>query len=233
MKGLKVAVVGGSAGIGLAIAKQARALGAEVIIGGRNPERLAAAAGSLGVRGIIVDTMNEESVKHFFSETGPVDHLATPGSSIRIQSLRQTSLEDLQFSVHNKFLGQALCAKHAQIQHMGSITLFSGMLAERPAALPLLGAINAAVEALGRGLAVELAPVRVNVLSPGLTRHTIAFAGMTEEAQTKMFAAAAAALPVGRVGEPEDMAGAALFLMQSPFITGQVLIADGGAVAMA
>lgn len=232
MKAKKIAVIGGTAGMGLALAREACSLGAEVLIGGRNAERLAKVAAELGVRGMVIDTMDEDSVSSFFQEAGMLDHLATPGSSVRTGTLRETPLEDLHFSVHNKFVGQALCAKHAKIREGGSITFFSGMLAERPGSSPLLGAINAAVETLARGLAVELAPVRVNVVSPGLTRNTEAFAGMSEDAREAMFRGAAAKLPAGRVGEPADMAAAAIFLMQNRFVTGQVVVVDGGACSL-
>jgi NAD(P)-dependent dehydrogenase (short-subunit alcohol dehydrogenase family) len=232
MKGQRVAIIGASAGIGLSLARQAKALGAELILGARSLGALETTAHKLGAEYGIVDTMDEDAVRDFFTKCGPVDHLATPGSSIRLGTFRDTPTKDFLFSLQNKLVGQSLCAKHAVIKPGGSITFFSGMLSRRPAPWPLLGAVNAAIEALAQGLAIELQPVRVNAVSPGLTQHTVAFHSMSAHAREAMFAAEAARLPVKRVGEPEDSASAALFLMQNTFVTGQVLYVDGGATAL-
>jgi NAD(P)-dependent dehydrogenase (short-subunit alcohol dehydrogenase family) len=232
MNGKRVVIVGGSSGIGLALAKQVRELGAELFLGARKRGPLEEVALQLGARWAVVDTMEESSVRKFFAEAGEIDHLATPGSSVRAWTLASTSHEDYLYTLRNKAAGQALCAKHARVQPKGSITFFSGSLAARPAEAPMLGSVNAAVEALGRGLAAELRPVRVNVVSPGLTRNTLAFAGMSADDQERMFAESAARLPVGRAGEPGDSAAAAVFLMQNEFVTGQVLYIDGGVTAL-
>lgn len=230
MKGQSVAIVGGSAGIGFALAKILREAGAEVVIGARDPGRLEQAARELGVRHHVVNSMDAVSVSEFFDFTGPVDHLATPGSSVRVGPLKTGDWGDLEFTMQNKFLGQALCAREAEVR--GSITFFSGVLAVRPGPWPMLGAVNAAVETMARGLSIELSPVRVNAVSPGLTRDTEAFQKMPPDEQEKMFEAASARLPVGRVGTPDDSARAAFFLMQNPFVTGTVFYIDGGASAI-
>lgn len=226
----KIAIIGGSAGMGLSLAKSAAKLGADIIIGGRNPERLNAALAEIGENsaGFPVDTSDESSVKEFFENCGDIDHLATPGSSVRTDSFRQTTLEDLQYSIRNKFIGQALCAKHAKLAQDGSIVFFSGILAQRPGTSSLLGAINAAVECLAKGLAAELSPIRVNVVSPGMTAGTEAYSAMSEDARNAMFESFKQKLPTGSVGLPSDMADSAIFLMTSPFITGHILNVDGG-----
>ena len=123
-----------------------------------------------------------------------------------------------------------MAARYAQIRPKGSIACFSGILSRRPlSGLASLAAINAAVEALGRALAVELAPVRVNVVSPGLT-DTPAYAEMPDDARNGMFAAAAKHSLVGRVGRPEDIASLALELMCNSFMSGVVVDVDGGAL---
>lgn len=226
----KIVVVGGSAGMGLAIASLAASKGAEVIIGGRTELKLEAAAVRIGAacRPIVVDTGSEESVASFFDQAGAVDHLTTPGSSVRTGAFMETSADNIRFSMENKFLGQALCAKHCRLNEGGSIVLFSGILAQRPGTSSLLGAVNAAVECLAKGLARELAPIRVNVVSPGMTSGTDAYSSMPDDARNAMFDSFREKLPTGSVGTPEDMAEAALFLMASPFITGQTLNVDGG-----
>jgi NAD(P)-dependent dehydrogenase (short-subunit alcohol dehydrogenase family) len=117
--------------------------------------------------------------------------------------------------MEGKFWSQYLCARHAQVGR--SIMLFSGGYSRRPAqGVSIVAAINGAIEALGRALAVELAPVRVNVVSPGLIQGTAAYAGMPEAARAGMYAGAAARLPAGIVGDADSVAGPALALLASP-----------------
>lgn len=164
--------------MGLGIAEAAVEAGAHVIMGGRNEEKLRHSAEPFGDRVTIqrIDTADEASVKAFFDSAGPIDHLTTPGSSVRTGPFRETSLEDIRFSTESKFFGQLLCAKYAQIREGGSIVFFTGILAQRPGNSALLGSINAAVETLAKGLAIEMAPIRVNVVSPGMTAGTEAYA---------------------------------------------------------
>lgn len=224
-----VCVVGGTAGMGLAIARAAVGAGARVVIGGRNPEKTTRIAKELGVTGRAVDTTDEASVQAFFEATGEIAHLVITASSVKTGPISELPLADAEATFRSKFFGPYLCAKHARIASGGSITFFSGILSRRPGANDaVLAGVNAAVEAMGRALARDLAPVRVNTISPGLTRGTEAFAGMPPEAREGMFAAVGARLPVGRVGTPEDIANAALFLMTTPFVTGITLDVDGG-----
>jgi NAD(P)-dependent dehydrogenase (short-subunit alcohol dehydrogenase family) len=227
----KVVVIGGSSGMGLAIAKQAKAAGADVTIASRNEKRLAEALAEIGTgaHSVVLDTASEASVSAVFGGLGVIDHLIIPGSSVRSGTLKDMPLEDGLWSMQNKFWGPYLCAKHAKIQPTGSITLFSGILSRRPGKNDaVLAPINAAVEALGRALARDLAPVRVNVISPGMTGGTGAYTGMPEAARIGMYQSIASRLPVGRVGTPDDIAEATLMLMTNGFITGVVLDVDGG-----
>ena len=229
MKNQVVAVIGGTSGMGLAVAKLASERGARVIVGSRSQEKVSAAASDIGCEGRVVDAMNEESVREFFAATGTLDHLVVSGSAVKSGTLAELPLADAEFTFRSKFFGPYLCAKHARIQPAGSITLFSGILSRRPGHNDsILAPVNAAVEALGRALARDLAPVRVNTLSPGMTRDTGAYLGMPESAREGMFASIAKNLPVGRVGTPADIAEAALLLMTNPFITGVTLDVDGG-----
>jgi NAD(P)-dependent dehydrogenase (short-subunit alcohol dehydrogenase family) len=230
IEGQSVVIIGGSSGMGLAIAKEAVDAGADVIIAGRSTTKLdearQAIAGDVTTR--TVDASEEQSVRTLFSQIGPFDHLVVTGSSVRTGPLRELSMADARALMDSKFWGQYLAARYAQIRSNGSITLFSGILSRRPSAgLASLAAINAAVEALGRALAVELAPVRVNVVSPGTT-DTPAYAKMPHDARMGMFAAAAKRSLVGRVGKPEDIASLALELMSNGFMTGVVVDVDGG-----
>jgi NAD(P)-dependent dehydrogenase (short-subunit alcohol dehydrogenase family) len=227
-----VVIIGGSSGMGLAIAKEAADAGAAVIIAGRSQGKLddAQRAISGDVTSHIVDLSDEGSVTKLFESIGPFDHLVVTGSSVKTGPLRELSLADARASMDSKFWGAYTAARYARIRPRGSVTFFSGILSRRPSpGLACLAAINAAVEALGRALAVELAPVRVNVVSPGLT-DTPAYATMPDGARKGMFAAAAKRLPVGRIGKPEDIASLTLELMRNGFLTGIVVDVDGGAM---
>ncbi len=231
LKEKTVVVIGGSSGMGLAVAARSARAGARVVIASRSQDKLKAAAAQVGgdVHWQVVDTTEEPSVADLFERLGAVDHLVIPGSSVKTGSLRELPLADGLYTMQSKFWGPYLCAKHARINPEGSITFFSGILSRRPGPNDaVLASVNAAVEALGRALAKDLAPVRVNVISPGMTAGTGAYLKMPEAAREGMFTAIAERLPAGRVGRPEDIAAAALMLMTSGFITGIVLDVDGG-----
>jgi NAD(P)-dependent dehydrogenase (short-subunit alcohol dehydrogenase family) len=226
-----VVVIGGSSGMGLAVAESASRSGARVVIASRSQDKLAAAAGRISgdVHWQVVDTMKESSVADLFERLGAVDHLVIPGSSVKTGPLRELPLADGMFTMQSKFWGPYLCAKYARINPGGSITFFSGILSRRPGQNDaVLASVNAAVEAMGRALAKDLAPLRVNVISPGMTAGTGAYLNIPEGARQGMFDSIARRLPVGRVGRPEDIADAALMLMTNGFVTGIVLDVDGG-----
>jgi NAD(P)-dependent dehydrogenase (short-subunit alcohol dehydrogenase family) len=227
----KVLVIGGSSGMGLAIAEAAVREGAQVIIAGRSESKLKAACEKIGtdVRRHAVDFVDAASVKNLFSAIGPIDHLAIPGSSVKTGPLKELPISDAKSSMDSKFFGPYLAVREARINPGGSVILFSGILSRRPdKGSPILAAINSAVETLGKALAVELAPIRVNVISPGMTRDTGAYLGMPEKAREEMFANVARSLPVKRVGRPSDIATVAVELMANSFMTGAVIDVDGG-----
>lgn len=227
----KIVIIGGSSGMGLSVAKKSYQYGGQVIIASRNQEKLRAAAEHIGAgtETITVDTTSEQSVSQLFSQVGEIDHLVIPGSSVRTGTLRELPLEDALFTMQSKFWGPYLCAKHARIAPDGSITLFSGILSRRPGSNDaVLGPVNAAVESLGKALARDLAPVRVNTISPGMTSGTGAYLGMDEKSREHMYTSIASRLPVGRVGTPDNIADATIMVMLNPFITGTVIDVDGG-----
>lgn len=228
----KVVVVGGGSGMGLAIATAAHAAGADIIIASRTLDKLQKAAQGIGERtmAIVLDMTDEASIKQFFNEIGSIDHLVITASSVKTGPLKTLSSEDAFASMRSKFWGPYLCASYAQIKPTGSLTFFSGVLSRKPASgLAALCAVNAAVEGLGRALAIELAPVRVNVISPGLT-DTGVYDGMPEAMRKSFFEGTSKSLPVGRIGKSEDIAEAALMLMTNGFMTGVTLDIDGGAL---
>lgn len=229
LQGHNVCVVGGTAGIGLAIAREAARQGAAVTIAGRDAARAATVAASIAsdVRHGTVDVTDTASIAAFFVSQGTIDHLVVTAAQVRGGAFRGGSLDDARASFEGKFWAQYLCVRAADVRR--SVLLVSGTLSRR--AVPgtaALAAVNGAVEALGRALALELAPVRVNVLSPGFVRDTEAYDGMPPEAREGMFAAAAARLPAGLIGSPDSIAGPAVALMASDYATGVVLDIDGG-----
>ena len=227
LEGQTICVVGGTAGIGRAIAVCAVAAGAAVMIAGRTPARSAEVARKIGASGSgTVDLMDASSTADFLAAVGPVDHLVLTAAQVRASAFRDGE-EAARFSFEGKFWAQHRCARLADVRR--SILFCSGTLSRR--AFPgtsALAAVNGAIEALGRALAVELAPVRVNVLSPGFVRDTDAYGGMPEAAREGVFADAASRLPVGLVGDPDSVAGPAVALLASPYATGVVLDIDGG-----
>jgi NAD(P)-dependent dehydrogenase (short-subunit alcohol dehydrogenase family) len=234
LKQKHVLVLGGSSGIGLAVAGAALDEGASVTIVGRSPERLEQARRELGkggrVQGIAADIAREDDVRKLFTEVTSLDHLVTTAADVAYGPVRDLDLDAAWRVIGSKIVGPLLLAKHgaAHIRPGGSITFTSGIAAYRPSrGGSVVAMANGALAALGRALAIELAPIRVNVISPGWVDTPIweTFAG---ERRAATLAAMAERLPVGRTGEPRDIAHACLFLMTSEYTTGTVLHVDGG-----
>jgi NAD(P)-dependent dehydrogenase (short-subunit alcohol dehydrogenase family) len=230
LKGKKVVVVGGSSGIGLSTAELAKAEGAEVIIASRNADRLKAVAAKMGVTAIPADVTSDESVASLFRACGAVDHVVVTAAQLRSGPFKTVSMEDVRSTMEGKFWGAWRVARSAEIRAGGSLTLVSGYLSIRPRPnSAIVGAANGALESLTRSLALELAPVRVNCISPGIIDTPIR-AAMPEAARLDMLAKTAAALPVGRVGVGEDIARQILAFMTIGFATGSIVYIDGGAL---
>ncbi len=227
----RVLVVGGSSGIGYSVAEQALATGAKVTIASRSEQKLAEAASSLGdVETAVLDTGDESAVESFFVGSDAWDHVVISAAQTPSGPVRKLSLEDAKRAMESKFWGAYRIARTARFAERGSLTLISGFLSERPSGSSVLqGAINAALESLGRGLALELSPVRVNAVSPGLI-DTPLWAKMEEANRNAMFERVAASLPAKSIGQPSDIANAVLFLMTTPFATGSTVRVDGGGV---
>lgn len=228
--GKKVVVVGGSSGIGLATARLAQAEGADVIIASRNEERLNAAASKLKVSAVTADVTSDESVANLFHRCGPVDHVVVTAAQLRTGPVKTVAMEDVRATMEGKFWGAWRVAREAQINAGGSLTLVTGYLSVRPRPnAAIVGAANGALESLARSLALELAPVRVNAVSPGIIDTPIR-AAMPEQARREMLEKTAASLPVGRVGTGEDVARQILAFMTIGFMTGAIVYLDGGAL---
>lgn len=228
LAGKTVVVVGGSSGIGLSTAVLAKERGAAVVIAARNSERLEAAAVRHGLTPIPVDVTEDGSVDSLFKRCGPVDHVVVTAAQLRTGPFRTVAMEDVRATMESKFWGAWRVARAAEIRPGGSLTLVSGFLSVRPRpGAAIVGAANGALEALARSLAIELAPVRVNAVSPGIVDTPIR-AAMPEAQRREMLAKVAAGLPVGRVGAGEDIALQILAFMSNGFATGSIAYIDGG-----
>lgn len=228
----RVLVIGGSSGIGLAVARQALAAGAEVTAVSRSAAKLAAACEELGgsLATAVLDTGDAEGVERFFADRAPFGHVVVSAAQTASGPVRVLSLDDAKRAMESKFWGAYRVARAVRLTERGTLTLISGFLSERPSASSVLqGAINAALEALGRGLALELAPIRVNTVSPGLI-DTPLWDKLDETARQAMFLRVAGNLPARAIGQPSDVANAVLFAMTTPFATGSTIRVDGGGV---
>jgi NAD(P)-dependent dehydrogenase (short-subunit alcohol dehydrogenase family) len=230
LKDKKVVVVGGSSGIGLATAQLAKAQGADVTIASRSTDKVNTAAKQLGVAGLIADVTNDDSIVNLFKICGPVDHVIVSAAQLKSGPFRTLSMEDARSTLEGKLWGAWRVARAAEIKAGGSLTLVSGFLSIRPRPnSAIVSAANGALESLTRALALELAPMRVNCVSPGIIDTPIR-AGMPEAARKDMLAKIASSLPVGRVGLSEDVATQILAFMANGFATGAVVYIDGGAL---
>ena len=230
LKGKKVVVVGGSSGIGLATAAMAVSEGAEVIVASRTAERLDAAAKKIGAAAISADVTSDQSVSELFRRSGAVDHVVVTAAQLKTGPFKSVAMEDVRATMESKFWGAWRVARSAEIRPGGSLTLVTGFLSVRPRPnSAIVGSANGALESLARALALELAPVRVNAVSPGVIDTPIR-AAMPEEARRDMLAKTAAGLPVGRVGQGEDIARQILAFMANGFATGSIVYIDGGAL---
>lgn len=224
-----VLVVGGSSGIGLATAQAFADAGAKVTIASRSAAKLQDAASLIGhdVLAVPLDTADNAAVDALLSGQ-TWDHVVVSAAQTPGGPVRRLGLEDAYSAMESKFWGAYRVARAAQIREGGSLTLVTGFLSVRPSATSVLqGAINAALESLVRGLALELSPVRVNAVSPGVIRTPL-WDGMDDATRAAFFASAAGKLPAKRVGEPQDIANAVLYAAATGFTTGSTITVDGG-----
>ena len=228
-----VVVVGGGSGIGKAVATAAAKNGAKVIVASRDASKLAQAAKEIGHGTTYspVDMTDEAGVLAWAEDQPEIDHLVISASSAAHGAFGEMETSKLRAMFDAKFFGPYNVARALlpKLKDKASITFFSGVLARRPGLnCSSLGAVNGAVESLTYGLSLELGPrVRVNCCSPGMVRSE-AYANVPEDKRETMYQSTGASLPVGRVGTPEELAHAVMFLMTNTYTTGQVLDVDGG-----
>jgi len=235
LNGERVVVLGGTSGLGYAVATKAARAGAAVVVASSRRERVEAAVASLGegAEGRVVDLADEANVRDFFAGVGPFDHLVyTAGESLLTGDVAATDVSAARAFFDVRLWGAFAAAKYAGplLRPSGSIVLTTGAAGRRPhRGWAVAATLCTAMEGLTRALAIELAPIRVNVVCPGVVRTPL-WRDMPEAARDAMYRDLGATLPVGRVGEAEDLAEAYLFLMRERYATGQVVVVDGGAM---
>lgn len=232
LDGQRVVVIGGTSGIGYAVAEAAVAEGAQVVVASSKQAKIDAAVQQLGTAttGTVVDVENEASIAALFDAIGSFDHLVftagEQGLGPARGSLAQMDLAAATGSLNVRFWGALMAIKHAQahLPATGSVTLTDGVLAQMPMkGFPMGGALGSAVQGVVRGLAVDLAPIRVNSVCPGLvlTERLAPWPADTVRQMT-------AQQPLARAADPAEVAQAYLYLMRGTYTTGQVIVVDGG-----
>jgi NAD(P)-dependent dehydrogenase (short-subunit alcohol dehydrogenase family) len=228
----KVIIMGGTSGIGLAAAKMASAAGAKVIITGRNPQKLKSALKVLPetATGVTFDATSIDPLKKFFKNTGKFDHLILsvsggcgggPFAGLDNEVLKQAF--NTKFFVYITAIQSGL----SSIRKDGSVTIVTGSARSPFPGTSGLAAINGALESMVPTLALELKPLRINAVSPGII-DTPWWDKTPQEQREAAFALSTEKTLVGRVGRAEDVAGAILFLVQNTYMDGTVIDCDGG-----
>ncbi len=225
-----VLVIGRGSGIARAIAEAARAAGAQCVVAGRDQEKLAGAYDDPGISSETVDVTDDASIEALAGRLNGVDHVVCTASARARGTLAELDREKVRLSFDTKVIGPLMLAKHLapKLNPGGSFVIFSGAAAFNIQVGTLaVGITNGAADTLTRSLAVELAPIRVNAISPGVI-DTGAWDGLGEEGKARLYAHASEVFPARRVGEGADIADAVLFCMTNTYLTGVTLKVDGG-----
>ena len=233
LAGKRVLIIGGSSGIGLAAAKLALAAGAAVAIAARSPDRLAAANSALGgaAQAHVTDVSDTQSVQDLMAAVGSLDHLVVTGPTPGFGHFLEVDLDAARTAFEAKFWGQYLAARFAapNLAKDGSITFTTGCYSQRPiVGVSTPAAAQAALEGLARALALDLSPIRVNAVSPGVTDTPLIRGLIPDDQRASFYRTTAASLPVKRIATAEDIAEAILFVMTNRYTSGSTLFVDGG-----
>ncbi|MEV6065520.1 SDR family oxidoreductase [Nocardia sp. NPDC052001] len=229
-----VVVLGGTSGIGFAVAAGAAEQGARITVVSSREESVKRALAELpsGAAGLVADLGDTARIGELFEEIGPFDHLVyTAGEALLLSPLADLDLAAARKFFELRYFGvlAAVQAAASRVRPGGSITLTTGTASPRPVpGSTVPSSLCGAIEALTRALAVELAPIRVNAVMPGVVRSPLW--ALPEEVLADFYRDTAANTPLGRVGEVREIARAFLFLLEQPHATGSIVTLDGGAV---
>ncbi|MER5639327.1 SDR family oxidoreductase [Kitasatospora sp. NPDC002227] len=231
LDGQRLIVVGAGSRTGSLIARAASAVGAELVLAGPDPRKLEWTAGELAGRAEVVpvDLAEESTIAALAERVGRFDHLVSTAAMPANGPLAELELADVQRAFAAKVIGPLLLAKHlaGQAAEHGSFTFFSGVAAWRPApARTVMATTNGALAFLVQALAVEIAPLRVNAVSPGIV-DSGSWDGLGADKEA-FLRGVAARNPARRVGTPADLAKAVFYAIDNPYVTGTVLHVDGG-----
>lgn len=227
-----VVIFGGSSGIGLATAIALKANGANVTIVGRSHEKLLAAADQIGgARCAIADIADRKSIEAVFDEMTQIDHLVITAGGVHAGKLVDSDPDKLLTEVSEHIAGSLYAVKTviSRMPRTGSIVLMGGQFSDRPSGngTSVMALACRGIEALARSLALEIKPIRVNVIAPGFV-DTPLYDVFGPEGRAALLAQAADSLPVGRIGRAEEIADAITFLLRNEYMNCEVLHIDGG-----
>jgi NAD(P)-dependent dehydrogenase (short-subunit alcohol dehydrogenase family) len=233
LKGKRILIIGGSSGIGLGCAQLCVDKGADVHIAGRSEANLEQAKANLDspVNTWVVDFTQENQVENLFDRLGNIDHLLTPAVSFETGGLLDQPIGKARATLESKFWGQYISARYGapNINEGGSIIFFSGVAGIKPfPGFSMVAAACGAIDALGMQLAAELSPIRVNTISPGFIDTPIHAHMAPADQLEDAFAAITDTLLIKKIGTPEEVAHAAVYLMENGYTTGETLVIDGG-----
>jgi NAD(P)-dependent dehydrogenase (short-subunit alcohol dehydrogenase family) len=234
LKNTAVLVIGGTSGIGLGVARAVADRGATPIVVSRRRASVDRALAELpaGARGATVDLTDPGALDQLAADVGDVDHLVyTAGEPLEMTALAELTTEVVTAFLATRFIGALSAARvfGPRLRNGGSITLTSGTAAWQPGFGVLPVSVCGAMNALTAALAVELAPIRVNAVAPGLIRTPL-WDAMSEADRQALYDHEAQRVPLGRIGEVADVARAYLYCMEQGFSTGTVLTVEGGSL---
>ena len=235
LNGKRVVLIGGTSGFGLATAKAAAAEGADLVVVSSRQSSVDKALSILpeGAEGYAVDVSDEQKVEELFKQVGEFDHLIfSAGEALQIGNPADVNIADSRKFFNVRYWGALMAAKYGSpyIRKGGSIILTNGIVSIRPwKGWSVAASIGGAVESLTKGLAIDLAPIRVNAVCAGMVKTDL-WNSILEADREAMYKEVGSKLLTGRVGEAEDIAEAYLFLMKGNYTTGQVIVVDGGNV---
>jgi NAD(P)-dependent dehydrogenase (short-subunit alcohol dehydrogenase family) len=231
LRGQRVVVVGGGSGIGLAVARAAVALEAQVTVMDVSQEKLVAVKASLpGVDTAVADVTSEASVNEAFAGLAAIDHVYVSAGKTRLGSILEGSVEEQLAPLVLRLWGSVFVTRAAakKVRPGGSFTFTGGISTDRPVAGAWVSSVaTAAAEQLARAMALELAPLRFNAVAPGWT-DTPMWDEVLGANKREVFASVSAKLPVRRLSTADEVADAILFAMRNEALTGEVLHVDGG-----